>query len=542
MTGREPPLIAARGLRLALPDNSRRRLWDPPPRIEILKGIDLTIARGESVGIVGESGSGKTTLGRTLVRLYRPTGGALAFDGADIAGSPERDLASLRRRAQFIFQDPQSSLNPRHRIRTILLQPFRAAGELPSSAADRRRTVAGLLDRVGLSDTLATRFPHELSGGQRQRVGIARAIALAPDIIVADEIVSGLDVSSQAQVLALLRRLRDEMGLTLAFISHDLSVVRVLCDRVVVMLNGEVVEEGPCERVFADPRHPYTRRLIEAIPLPDIDPNWLSDAPLVPAPTPASEPAPNENRSHAMKINGCTALVTGTSRGLGRLYVETLIRRGARKVYATARDTEAIRDLAERHPGVVEIMALDITNQASVDAAAKDADDVQLLINNAGVNHLKSLFDPDGFEAARADMECNYFGTLRMIRAFAPVLAHNGGGAIINMLSILARVSLPLRSGLAASKAASLSMTQTARAVLAKQGTHVLAVMPGVMDTEMEKDFPPPKLDPQIVADAALDAIESGTEEIYPGDMAGGIAEGLLQDAKAVERDLAQYQ
>jgi len=532
MTDGPQPLIEARGLRLSLPDNARRGLWGPAPRIEILKGIDLAILRGESLGIVGESGSGKTTLGRTLLRLYRPTGGHLAFDGVDVTALDESDLAPLRRRAQFIFQDPLSSLNPRQRIRTILLQPLRAAGLLPASPPERRAAVAGLLQRVGLSPDLAGRFPHQLSGGQRQRVGIARAIALEPDFIVADEIVSGLDVSSQAQVLALLRRLREEMGLSLAFISHDLSVVRVLCDRVVVMLNGEIVEEGPCERVFAAPRHPYTRQLIEAIPLPDIDAGWLS----------APAAGHSEERRHAMKIEGCTALVTGTSRGLGRLYVETLIRRGARKVYATARDTEAIRDLAERHPGVVEIMAIDITNQASVDAAAKDADDVELLINNAGVNNLQSLFAPDGFEAARADMECNYFGTLRMIRAFAPVLAANGGGAIINMLSILARVSLPLRSGLAASKAASLSMTQTARAVLARQGTHVLAVMPGVMDTDMERDYPPPKLDPQIVADAALDAIESGEEEIYPGDMAGGIAAGLSQDAKAVERDLAQYQ
>jgi peptide/nickel transport system ATP-binding protein len=270
-------MLEAEGLRLALPDHARKPLLGPAPLVEILKGIDLAIGRGESVGIVGESGSGKTSLGRTLLRLYRPTGGALRFEGRDIAALPEGELRPLRVRMQMIFQDPQSALNPRHRIVEILAQPLVAFGRAGGRREARGKTAA-LLERVGLPPDLLDRYPHQLSGGQRQRVGIARAIALEPAFVVADEIVSGLDVSSQAQILALLRDLRRDLGLALAFISHDLSVVRVLCERVIVMLRGEIVEAGRCEEVFAAPRHPYTRALIEAIPLPEVQPGWLETA------------------------------------------------------------------------------------------------------------------------------------------------------------------------------------------------------------------------------------------------------------------------
>jgi peptide/nickel transport system ATP-binding protein len=263
-------MIEARDIMLDLPDMSQLVLLGRRRKLQILKGVSLSIARGETVGLVGESGSGKTSLGRTLLRLYEPSGGQLLFDGQDITHASPAALKPLRRRMQMIFQDPQSSLNPRRRIGSILGGALRLHG-LDSSNS----VIGGLLDRVGLPASAMERYPHQLSGGQRQRVGIARAIALKPDFIVADEIVSGLDVSTQAQVLDLLKGLRAEMGLTLAFISHDLSVVRHLCDRVVIMSSGEIVEAGPTPDVFKTPRSSFTRRLIDSIPLPEIRPGWL---------------------------------------------------------------------------------------------------------------------------------------------------------------------------------------------------------------------------------------------------------------------------
>jgi peptide/nickel transport system ATP-binding protein len=267
-------MMEAVGLRVAVASRVRTHPFRTPPPIEIVRGIDLCLARGSALGLVGESGSGKTTLGRTLVRLIRPSGGRLMFDGTDITDLDERSLRPLRARMQMIFQDPHSSLNPRLLIGTLLSRPLQVFGRL-SGYASRSNRVAELLNLVGLPQGFADRYPHELSGGQRQRVGIARAIALEPDFIIADEIVSGLDVSTQAQILILLRDLRRRLGLTLVFISHDLSVVRVLCDQVVVLRQGEIVESGPCAALFAAPRHPYTKALIDAIPLPDFDPHWL---------------------------------------------------------------------------------------------------------------------------------------------------------------------------------------------------------------------------------------------------------------------------
>jgi len=266
-------LLEAQGLGLALPDRAAKRLFQPAPQREILKDVDLAVALGEAVGLVGESGSGKTSLGRCLVRLYQPTSGRLLFSGRDITHLGESELRPLRARLQVIFQDPHSSLNPRRRIADIVAQPLIAFG-LADPATARRQAVA-LLDRVGLDPRLGGRFPHQLSGGQRQRACIARAIAVEPALVIADEIVSGLDVSTQAQILTLLRALRRDLGLALVFISHDLSVVRALCDRVVVLRGGVVVEAGSVESLFAAPRHPYTRALLAAIPLPEPDATWL---------------------------------------------------------------------------------------------------------------------------------------------------------------------------------------------------------------------------------------------------------------------------
>ena len=262
-------LYNIQNLRLSLADMTSKPLFGSAPRIEILKGLSFTIPKGSVVGIVGGSGSGKSTLGRALVRLLEPSGGCIRFDGTDITHLPEPALRPLRRRFQMIFQDPMSSLNPRHRVGTIIAEPMRLHG-----MDDIRARTARALDHVGLPQHFASRFPHELSGGQRQRVGIARAIALEPDFILADEIVSGLDVSSQAQVLNLLERLVADLGLTLAFISHDLSVIRRLCQRTIVLYHGQIVEDRPTADLFATPKAAYTRDLLDAIPLPDPAQPW----------------------------------------------------------------------------------------------------------------------------------------------------------------------------------------------------------------------------------------------------------------------------
>jgi peptide/nickel transport system ATP-binding protein len=250
---------------------------------DVVKRVDLAVPRGSVLGLVGESGSGKTTLGRLLVRLLRPTSGGIQFDGIEIGGLAETEMRPLRARIQMIFQDPQSSLNPRLRLGVTLTRPLQVHGRL-QRRRDRRDRAASLLDLVGLPTGLIDRYPHELSGGQRQRAGIARALALEPDFIVADEIVSGLDVSTQAHILLLVRELRASLGLTMVFISHDLSVVRVLCDDVAILQHGEVVEYGPVARIFSAPQHAYTRQLLAAIPLPDVEPGWLDDSsPIVPS-------------------------------------------------------------------------------------------------------------------------------------------------------------------------------------------------------------------------------------------------------------------
>jgi peptide/nickel transport system ATP-binding protein len=267
-------LLEATALEVAFPDTANKRPFRATPSTRVLHGVDFHIGAGESVGIVGESGSGKTTLGRALLRLIEPSGGRIVFAGQDITHAPESALRPLRARMTMIFQNPLAALNPRRTIAASVAAPLIARGD-----TNTRDKVLRALDRSGLPKHFADRYPHQLSGGQRQRVGIARAIVTEPAFILADEIVSGLDVSTQAQILDLLRELRRDMGLALAFITHDLSVVRVLCERVVVMHQGRIVEEGECAALFAGPRHPYTRRLLAAIPLPELDDTWLDAEP-----------------------------------------------------------------------------------------------------------------------------------------------------------------------------------------------------------------------------------------------------------------------
>jgi oligopeptide/dipeptide ABC transporter ATP-binding protein len=236
-------------------------------RAVAVDGVSLEIARGEKVGIVGESGSGKTTLARCLIRLIEPDGGTVVFDGADVTHAGRAELQRIRRRMQMVFQDPYSSLNPRVRIGVAIAEPARVHGVVERSGA--RAHSERLLELVGLPATAANRYPRQLSGGQRQRVAIARALSVEPEFLIADEPVSALDVSIQAQILNLLDDLVSSLSLTMVFIAHQLSVVRHVSDRVAIMYLGRIVEIAPAEKIFASPQHPYTVGLLEAAPRPD---------------------------------------------------------------------------------------------------------------------------------------------------------------------------------------------------------------------------------------------------------------------------------
>jgi len=262
----EAPLLEARGI--ATHFSVKKGLFGTRATVKAVDGVSLTVHPGETVGLVGESGCGKSTLGRTLLRLIEPTAGTLHFEGQDITQLPPRALRPLRRRMQMIFQDPYASLNPRMRVRDIVGEALDIHG-LASSPSDREDQVQSLLRRVGLRADQAGRYPHEFSGGQRQRVGIARALAVSPRFIVADEPISALDVSIQAQIVNLLRDLQDELGLAFLFVAHDLTIVQWISHRVAVMYLGRIVEEGPSEGLYTAPMHPYTRALLSAVPVPD---------------------------------------------------------------------------------------------------------------------------------------------------------------------------------------------------------------------------------------------------------------------------------
>src|SRR5215218_10198841 len=260
-------LVSARGLQVHFPIRGAGVFARTTGAVRAVDGVDLDIRRGETLGLVGESGCGKSTLGNALLRLVEPTGGTVTFDGTDVTALPRRGLRELRRRAGMVFQDPFASLDPRRTVAQTVSEPLEVH-RLRAGRRERSARVAELLELVGLDPAVADRYPHEFSGGQRQRVGIARALAGEPDFLVCDEAIASLDVSVQAQVLNLLRRLQRQLGLTLLFISHDLSAVRHVSDRIAVMYLGRVVEVGPAAAVAAEPQMPYTRALLSAVPLP----------------------------------------------------------------------------------------------------------------------------------------------------------------------------------------------------------------------------------------------------------------------------------
>ena len=262
-------LLQARDVQMHFPVTRGIILQRKIGAVKAVDGVSFDVGRGETLGVVGESGCGKSTLGRVLTRLLEPTGGSVQFDGRDISHLSRSQMRPIRRDIQMIFQDPYSSLNPRHNIGTIITAPMQIQGIKPPGGTKKR--VQELLELVGLNPEHYNRFPHEFSGGQRQRIGVARALAIRPKLVVCDEPVSALDVSVQAQILNLLKQLQREFDLTYMFIAHDLDVVRHISDRVAVMYLGKVVEQAKGRELYDHPRHPYTGALLSAVPIPNPD-------------------------------------------------------------------------------------------------------------------------------------------------------------------------------------------------------------------------------------------------------------------------------
>lgn len=261
----EHPLLEIRNLKMYFPVNAGGWLHRAPSYVKAVDGVSLSVRKGETFGLVGESGCGKTTLGHCVLRLLQPTGGQIWFNGTNILAQSKRKMRYLRQKMQVIFQDPYSSLDPRHTIRRIIGEPLIVHRLM--NRADRERKLENLIELVGMRSDHLHRFPHEFSGGQRQRICVARALSLDPELIIADEPVSALDVSIQAQILNLLVDLQEKFQLTYIFISHDLSVVRHIADRVAVMYLGKIVESAVSKDLFAHPRHPYTHSLLSAVPV-----------------------------------------------------------------------------------------------------------------------------------------------------------------------------------------------------------------------------------------------------------------------------------
>jgi len=267
MINGKTPLVEVKNLKKYFPITRgvvfQRHIGD----IKAVDDVSFEIQKGETLGLVGESGSGKTTVGRTMLRLHEPTSGEIKFEGTDLVGLTADEMRILRRRMQIIFQDPYASLNPRMTVATIVGEPLEVHDGLKGGAKKRR--VAELLELVGISSSLVNRYPHEFSGGQRQRIGIARALALNPDLVICDEPIASLDVSIQAQVVNLLKNLQKELGLTYLFIAHDLSMVRHISDRMAVMYLGKLMELADGKEISKNPLHPYTQALMSAVPVPD---------------------------------------------------------------------------------------------------------------------------------------------------------------------------------------------------------------------------------------------------------------------------------
>jgi oligopeptide transport system ATP-binding protein len=292
----ETPLLEVRHLVKHFPIKSGVLIDREVASVRAVDDVSLTVHQGETIGLVGESGCGKSTLCRTILQLLEPTSGSVRFEGREIAGLSRGDMRPLRRQMQMIFQDPYASLNPRKRVGQIVGDPMRLHGL--ASGAQLKREVQELLKRVGLTPEHYNRFPHEFSGGQRQRIGIARALALKPKLIVADEPVSALDVSIQAQIINLLDDLQEEFGLTYIFVAHDLGVVRHVSDRIAVMYLGKVVESAPAAELYTNPVHPYTVALLSAIPIPDPRENAAREPLLLEGDVPSPVDPPAACRFH----------------------------------------------------------------------------------------------------------------------------------------------------------------------------------------------------------------------------------------------------
>jgi len=362
----EDPLLSVRDLEKYFYEGGGlvdRLLGGEETAVRAVDGVSFDVRQGETLGLVGESGCGKSTTGEALLRLVEPTGGTVTFDGDSVRGM--EDLTPFRRRAQVVFQDPFSSLDPRMTVEQILREPLEIHGV--GTPADRRDRAAELMDRVGLSADQLERYPHEFSGGQRQRIGVARALALEPDFLVLDEPTSALDVSVQAQVLNLLSELQADLGLTYLFISHDLSVIRYICDRVAVMYLGEIVEIAPTEDLFEDPQHPYTEALLESVPRADTSERERDVEPLA-----GDVPSPRDPPSGCRFRTRCPSVIPPPDVSLSQPQYRAVM--DLRRLVETRQiGVHGAREAAGSDAGDAEVAAALADRLLEVDLPAEDA-------------------------------------------------------------------------------------------------------------------------------------------------------------------------